>query len=557
MFSSYKRENVAESNNIISPFLFFMSGTELDNLRRGADGDLVKLVTPPPVDGGGDFKVELDFSSTPLEILARDIRQFIELTYSKCSYDLVATMNLLQNETRQFAEKIFDELGSQGAAFDFINGLYPEGEPVLERFKGLLSQAVARIAETRRSIAEQLGEQALDPQFVLVQGDGGGHVMAYMNPAARKIFKEVEIDIGSAVCAWVHGPGGFPHAKCVAGCILAGKNTTSQFEIRLEGKFYEVYSFPVIFEDASGGSFRGVGHTLRDVTDRKKIELELKQKIAETQQLLTIIFQMMHAGNNKIMAFQWIPDILKHHLDVFRKLKEVDENLLQKILDVVDSGSSDDPENQAKKAIKKILEVLMKYTDNVAEVLAILRDSFQTTMEVVKDLRKKEPRIQPLRGVVERSPYLTRNIGVEDGYIEIDDNDIKDSDIPNVNFSFYLIQMAFINIMSNAVRAVKKSDKEKKVIKIGLKQEDDQICFYVKNNGPKIPDEIKQKLFSSLDEGGELVTGHAAEGGTGFGLDFVYKVMQEHGGRVECESDDGWTQFRMYFPIPEAQEQTE
>ena len=63
----------------------------------------------------------------------------------------------------------------------------------------------------------------------------------------------------------------------------------------------------------------------------------------------------------------------------------------------------------------------------------------------------------------------------------------------------------------------------------------------ISDNGSGVPPELKKDLFEPF------VSSKAT--GSGLGLALVSKVMADHGGVVECESDPGWTPIRLLMPI--------
>jgi two-component system, NtrC family, nitrogen regulation sensor histidine kinase GlnL len=66
--------------------------------------------------------------------------------------------------------------------------------------------------------------------------------------------------------------------------------------------------------------------------------------------------------------------------------------------------------------------------------------------------------------------------------------------------------------------------------------------LHVIDNGPGIPDEIKDRIFYPLVSG--------REGGSGLGLTLAQTFVQQHDGLIECQSQIGRTEFKILIPLP-------
>jgi hypothetical protein len=66
--------------------------------------------------------------------------------------------------------------------------------------------------------------------------------------------------------------------------------------------------------------------------------------------------------------------------------------------------------------------------------------------------------------------------------------------------------------------------------------------LHVMDNGPGVPDSIKDRIFFPLISG--------REGGSGLGLTLAQTFVQQHHGMIECDSEPGRTDFKILIPLP-------
>ncbi|MBF0491069.1 MAG: response regulator [Candidatus Omnitrophica bacterium] len=107
------------------------------------------------------------------------------------------------------------------------------------------------------------------------------------------------------------------------------------------------------------------------------------------------------------------------------------------------------------------------------------------------------------------------------------------------------LQQACFNLISNARFAVENSNtKEKKIeIRTFKIEKTNEVAFEIKDNGMGIPNEIKEKIFQPF------FTTKLPGTGTGMGLSVIYKIIKDHEGRVEVESELGQgALFRIILP---------
>lgn len=68
------------------------------------------------------------------------------------------------------------------------------------------------------------------------------------------------------------------------------------------------------------------------------------------------------------------------------------------------------------------------------------------------------------------------------------------------------------------------------------------LVLHIEDNGPGVPESIREQIFYPLVSG--------REGGSGLGLTLAQTFVQQHQGTIECESEPGRTVFKILIPLP-------
>ncbi len=116
--------------------------------------------------------------------------------------------------------------------------------------------------------------------------------------------------------------------------------------------------------------------------------------------------------------------------------------------------------------------------------------------------------------------------------------DISDSLPPIFGQKDKIIQV-FINLVSNSVEAMKKRNR---TIDITANREKENIIMRIKDNGPGIQENIRDKIFLPFISN--------KKNGTGLGLAMVKKIIEDHNGEIELnENLETGTEFIIRVPI--------
>jgi signal transduction histidine kinase len=108
--------------------------------------------------------------------------------------------------------------------------------------------------------------------------------------------------------------------------------------------------------------------------------------------------------------------------------------------------------------------------------------------------------------------------------------------------------MAFQNVLENALKF---TDKDPVKITIRAEVQGTNVVVSIRDNGPGIPPEDRERIFEAFYQVDRDRTLNVA--GTGLGLAIARRILQAHGGRLELESllGEGST-FRMILPSADA-----
>ena len=118
--------------------------------------------------------------------------------------------------------------------------------------------------------------------------------------------------------------------------------------------------------------------------------------------------------------------------------------------------------------------------------------------------------------------------------------------IPNVVCSPSQINQVFLNLITNAAQAQEGMSAAKIILNTRAAQFNGKggVTVEVIDNGKGIPADVLPKIFDPFFSTKEIGKG------TGLGLSISYKIIEEHGGKIEVESAAGkGTRFAVHLPL--------
>jgi signal transduction histidine kinase len=201
--------------------------------------------------------------------------------------------------------------------------------------------------------------------------------------------------------------------------------------------------------------------------------------------------------------------------------------------------------------IKKLLEQIRTTLDmgaleeGIEEILTLTTDSTEGLNDIdalvksLKDFSRLDRATYDrfdVRDGLEKTLLITKNL------LKYGIDVVKDfKDIPEILCAPSRVNQVFINLITNAVQAM--DGRGTLTVATGL--DDDGFVFIgVGDTGCGIPEDQLGKVLDPF-----FTTKPVGEG-TGLGLSIVRKIMDEHGGRLEIDSEEGvGTRITLVFPV--------
>jgi two-component system nitrogen regulation sensor histidine kinase GlnL len=128
-----------------------------------------------------------------------------------------------------------------------------------------------------------------------------------------------------------------------------------------------------------------------------------------------------------------------------------------------------------------------------------------------------------------------------------------DTSIPDFRGDREQLIQAVLNIAHNAAQALAEQvavgdaritlrTRIARQVTLGKQRYRLALELHILDNGPGIPESIRDRIFYPLVSG--------REGGSGLGLTLAQTFVQQHQGMIECESEPGKTIFKIVIPLP-------
>jgi len=247
--------------------------------------------------------------------------------------------------------------------------------------------------------------------------------------------------------------------------------------------------------------FAGVVCTIRDITERKKVEDELKKSERLKTEFMNIAAHELKSPVTPI----------KGYLDLI----------------ISDTGSSGKIRDWAKIS-QRNAERLLRLVNDILDVSRLDTDTMRFNMEKLNSVEILEEVVEDMKAAIEQKDL--------EFIVHIPKS------LPDVIGDRYRLSQVFKNLLGNAIKFTDNGS-----IAIVAKEEDKHILISVEDSGIGISKEELKKIFTKFYQ---AYTGDDRKNeGTGLGLFICKQIIEKHNGEIWAESNipQGST-FRMKIP---------
>lgn len=304
-----------------------------------------------------------------------------------------------------------------------------------------------------------------------------------------------------------------PEIEAMVSNILEGKKIEllETKRITKHGKLVDVLFSAAVITDP-GSDQKSIAITERDITFQKKADEQIMQLNTDLKNNIT----QLEITNKELESFSYsVSHDLRAPLRALNAYSKIIEEDYHEVLN-----------DDAKKLLGNIQYNALKMETLIDNLLTFSRLGRKEVDKSLIDMKEMTEGV-----LYEISKSVTHHAV------------IKIHSLPPAEADYALLHQVWMNLILNAIKYSGKKDKPE--IEIGSTETENEITYYVKDNGAGFNMKYADKLFAVFQR---LHTSEEFEG-TGIGLAMVQRIITKHEGKVWAEGtiNEGAT---FYFTLP-------
>ncbi len=385
--------------------------------------------------------------------------------------------------------------------------------------------------ERYRSLFENMMDGLIIHKLIMDEnGNPVDYTLKKMNSAAEKILSWKKKDIKGKKASEVYG-GDIPYIERYAKVAQTGKSEYFTTYYPKSERWYEILSFC-----PEKGYFANI---LRDITERKKLENELKEYTEHLEQRVSERTKKLKTINE---AFKRVNETLKQKT---KDLLEAQEQLVRRerlaAIGQLASGIAHELRNPLgviKTAVYYVKSKVEQDNPKVQKHLRIMEKEINSSDKIISDLlgfsQTRKPSVEPihLNKIIENALLIT----------ELPEN-VKlikrlSPSLPQVLVDANQIRQVFTNIILNAFQSMPEGGE----LKIETKEKAHFIEVKFTDTGCGISKENLNKLSNPFFT--------TKSKGIGLGLSVTQTIIERHNGTIQVKSKLGeGSTFIIHLPL--------
>jgi len=391
--------------------------------------------------------------------------------------------------------------------------------------------------------------------IMLTQPNG---VVSYVSPACKTVLGYEPEDLVEKIPQIFH-PSDAKKINETLSQALNGKHG-SDFEYRIKTKDGDTrwvsHSWSPILKD---GKLQMIVSSVRDITDRKKMEEKIAEKVKTLEDSELATLNIMEDLQETITSLEKAEiEIKELNEDLEQRVKErtaeVEKLLHQKdefvnqlghdlknplgplinLLPIIEEHETDPESKEMFEVINRNVNYIKNLVTKTIQLARLNAPSTDLSVEGVTLMDE-------INKVIERSELLfeEKNIKVESGI----NNDIM------VKADKLRLEELFDNLIGNSVKYSPNGGN----ITIDAKDDDKFVVVSVKDEGAGMTSEQLDHVFEEFYKADES---RHDFGSSGLGLSICKRIVEKHGGKIWAESKGKGKGTTMFFTIPTSNKKT-
>jgi two-component system nitrogen regulation sensor histidine kinase GlnL len=364
-----------------------------------------------------------------------------------------------------------------------------------------LRRGLAKLPLNQPALPDPAGLLAALPSAVVALDRGG--MVRFVNPAAEQFFGAgAAALVGRNLAEFV-----LPHSPIFSLIVAVWRSggSIAEYDAVLEGPRFSARS--VTIEGAPAGEGAGlVVLTLHERSMADKMDRQLTHRSA-ARSVTAMAAMLAHEVKNPLSGIRGAAQLLEQDADA---------------------------------AGRELTQLICDETDRIVALVDRM-EAFSDQAPVARDEVNIHEVLDRVRKIAQSG--FGRHVAIREEY---------DPSLPPVQGDRDLLLQVFLNLVKNAAEAVAEVGGEialtsayRHGLRLAVPGGDGRrhlpLMVSVTDNGAGIPEDLKEHLFDPF------VT--TKRNGTGLGLALVAKVIGDHGGVIEFDSQPRRTVFRVFLPI--------